>query len=427
MCILRIRPPTSPLKKPCWGFRRKALCWAKAAPVYLGKRIGAAWRIWWDGHQRGIRIGGSPGIRSGAAFGAARFYTGLNGSRVSFQGEWKMINVGLIGFGYWGPNLARNFNINPDLQLCAVCDFSADRLKTVERFYPQVALYRQVDDFLKNTAMDAVAIATPVANHFDLARQALATGRHVWIEKPMTETVEQAEEIIELALQKNRVLLVDHTFVYTGAVRKIAELISKGELGDLIYYDSTRVNLGLFQQDVNVLWDLAPHDISIIDYLMPFEKLAVSATGSHYYGNSIVPKSLLTIYMEQGVVAHINVSWLSPVKIRQTLIGGNLKMILYNDNEPSEKIKVYDKRVDLDFSKSWEELYQLKVQYRVGDMYAPKLEGIEALTLETQHFADCILNAKKPLTDGKAGLEVVKVLVASEQSLKNRGAPIELR
>jgi predicted dehydrogenase len=207
-------------------------------------------------------------------------------------------------------------------------------------------------------------------------------------------------------------------------VRRIKELIDKGELGDLVYYDSTRVNLGLFQQNVNVLWDLAPHDISIMDYLMPFKKLAVSATGSHYYGNSLVPKSLLAVYMSGEVIAHINVSWVSPVKIRQTLIGGTSKMILYDDTEPSEKIKVYDKGVELNVSK--EEVYHLKVQYRVGDMYAPKIEDHEALALETQHFADCILRGEEPLTGGRAGLEVVKVLVAAETSLKQQGVPVEL-
>ena len=335
-----------------------------------------------------------------------------------------MINIGLIGFGYWGPNLARNFNVDPDLELAAICDFSADRLQTAGRFYPQAACYDKLDDFFSDTRLDAIAIATPVAHHYDLAKKALETGRHVWLEKPMTQTVEQAEALIELAQRKNRILLVDHTFVYTGAVRKIKDIIEKDEMGDLVYYDSTRVNLGLFQQDVNVIWDLAPHDISIMDYLMPFKKQAVSATGCHYYGNGLVPKSAVAIYMEDGIVGNINVSWVSPVKIRQTLIGGRSKMIVYDDNNPSEKVKVYDKGVELNFTK--EELYHMKVQYRVGDMHAPKLEDHEALAMETRHFADCIIHGKEPLTNGRAGLEVVKVLVASQQSLKLKGAPVEL-
>jgi predicted dehydrogenase len=297
-------------------------------------------------------------------------------------------------------------------------------LKAAGNLYSQARLVNQVDELFNDNNLDAIAIATPVSTHFDLAKKALLSGKHVWLEKPMTEKVEQAEELIELSEKKDKVLLVDHTFIYTGAVQKIKDLIQKGELGDLIYYDSTRVNLGLFQQDVDVIWDLAPHDLSIMDYLMPFKKLTVSATGSHYYGEGVVPKALLTIYMENNIVAHINVSWVSPVKIRQTLIGGTSKMILYDDNQPSEKIKVYDKGVELYETK--EELYHMKVQYRVGDMYAPKLEDHEALGFEAKHFVDCLENGKKPITDGKAGLEVVKILVASKKSLEGNGAPVDI-
>ncbi len=335
-----------------------------------------------------------------------------------------MIKIGLIGFGYWGPNLARNFNVNPDLELVAICDFSTDRREAACRFYPQVRLSDNIDDLYSDTQIDVIAIATPVTFHYELAKRALMSGRHVWIEKPMTEKIEQAQELIDLAQQKNKVIFVDHTFVYTGAVRKIKELIKQGELGDMVYYDSTRVNLGLFQQDVNVIWDLAPHDISIMGYLIPFKKYEVSANGCFYYGNGLCPKSLLTIYMENNTVAQINVSWVSPVKIRQTFIGGTMKMVLYDENQPSEKIKVYDKGVELDFTK--EELYHLKVQYRVGDMYAPKIEDHEALSLATSHFVDCISSNKIPLTDGQAGLEVVKVLVASTESLKKNGVPVKI-
>ena len=335
-----------------------------------------------------------------------------------------MIKIGLIGYGYWGPNLARNFHYNPDLELSAICDFSSDRLEAAGKLYPQTNMTSRVEEFFDDTDLDAIAISTPVSTHFELAKRTLLCDKHLWLEKPMTGKVEQAEELINLAEQKKKVLLVDHTFVYTGAVRKIKEIIAGGGLGDLIYYDSTRINLGLFQQDVDVIWDLAPHDISIMDHLMPFKKFTVSATGSHYYGNGIVPKSLLTIYMENNIVAHINVSWVSPVKIRQTLIGGTSKMVLYDDTQPSEKVKIYDKGVEL--SQTKEALYHMKVQYRVGDMYAPKLEGHEALALETEHFADCILNGTKPLTDGYAGLEIVKVLVASKESLRKNGAPVDI-
>ncbi len=335
-----------------------------------------------------------------------------------------MINIGLIGFGYWGPNLARNFNNNPNMHLEAIADFSDDRLEAASNLYPQAKVSKDPEDLFRNREIDAIAIATPVSTHYDLSKKALLSGKHVWLEKPMTEKVEQGEELINLAEERGKVLLVDHTFVYTGAVRKVKELIDKGELGDLIYYDSTRANLGLFQQDVNVIWDLAPHDLSIMDFLMPYKKLSVSATGSHFYGNGIVPKALVAIFMENNIVAHINVSWVSPVKIRDTFIAGTSKMIFYDDNHPSEKVKVYDKGVEL--YKTKEDLYRLQVQYRVGDMYAPKVENLEALALEAEHFADCIINGKKPLTDGRAGLEVVKILVAATESLKQNGVPVDM-
>jgi len=335
-----------------------------------------------------------------------------------------MINIGLIGYGYWGPNLARNFDNNPDLNLKSICEFSDNRLKAAARLYKHTEMTKSVDDLFDDTDLDAIAIATPVSTHYDLAKNAFINGKHVWIEKPMTEKVEQAEELVDLAEKNEKVLLVDHTFIYTGVVRKMKTLIRSGEVGDLVYYDSTRVNLGLFQQDVDVIWDLAAHDLSIMDHLIPNKKLTVSATGSHFYGEDIVAKSLLTIYMENNVVGHINVSWVSPVKIRQTLVGGTSKMILWDDNNPSEKIKVYDKGVELFETK--EDLYRMKVQYRVGDMYAPRIQEIEALAVETEHFVDCMNNGKKPETDGVSGLQVVKVLVASKESLKMKGAPVEL-
>ncbi len=335
-----------------------------------------------------------------------------------------MINIGLIGYGYWGPNLARNLNNNPDFNLKAICDFSQNRAQRAASFYHQVTVTQNPDDLFNGSDLDAIAIATPVSTHFEFAHKALSKGKHVWLEKPMTESIDQAEALIELAQKNNLKLLIDHTLVYTGAIIKIKELVDKGDLGDLMYYDSTRLNLGLFQQDVDVIWDLAPHDLSVMDYLMPEKKLAVSATGSSYYGREIVPKALLTIYMENEVIAHINTSWVSPVKVRQTMIGGTAKMVFYDDNEPSEKIKIYDKGVELYDTK--ESRYKLNVQYRVGDMYAPNLSNKEALALETEHFADCILNDAEPITGGKTGLEVVKVLVASKESLKLKGAPVEL-
>jgi len=335
-----------------------------------------------------------------------------------------MIKIGLIGYGYWGPNLARNFNSNEELELISICDFSADRLEAAGKRHPEVKLTTDIEEFFKDSSLDAIAIATPVSTHFEFAQRALLNGKHVWLEKPMTETVEQGRKLIDLAEKKGKVLIVDQTFVYTGAVRKIKKIIDSGELGDLIYYDSMRVNLGLFQQDVDVIWDLAPHDIGIMDYVMPMKKYMVSATGSHFYGDKIIPKSVLTIYMENNILAHINVSWLSPVKIRQTLIGGNSKMILYDDNDPSEKVKIYDKGVELIERK--EDLYKIKIQYRVGDIYSPKVETFEALAFETQHFVECIQNGTEPETGGKSALEVVKILEASKKSLALKGAPIKI-
>lgn len=335
-----------------------------------------------------------------------------------------MVKAGLIGYGYWGPNIARNFSGNPEIELAAICDFSPDRLRAARRAYPYVKALDRPEDLFKDTSIDAVAIATPVSTHYELAKQALLAGKHVWLEKPMTEKVEQGEELIDLADRQRRILLVDHTFIYTGAVQKIKQLVERGELGELVYYDSTRVNLGLFQQDVDVIWDLAPHDISIMNYIMPLKKLTVSATGCHYYGDKLIAKALLTIYMEKNKIGHINVSWVSPVKIRQTLIGGTSKMILYDDNHPSEKVRVYDKGVDLYETK--EALYHLKVQYRVGDMHAPKLDDLEALSFETRHFLECINRGKKPMTDCVSGLEVVKILTASRKSLMGNGTPVDL-
>lgn len=335
-----------------------------------------------------------------------------------------MFSIGLIGYGYWGPNLARNFNQNPDIELKAICDFSKERLKIAKQHYPHIEIYNDIDTLYKDSKIDAVAIATPVSTHFELAQKAILSDKHVWLEKPLTETVEQAEKLIDAAKKRNKVLFVDHTFVYTGAVRKIKELIEKNEIGDIVYFDSTRVNLGLFQQDIDVIWDLAPHDLSIMDYLIPLKKISVSATGLNYDGKNLNPKSMVTINMENNVVAHINVSWLSPVKIRQTLIGGSKKMILYDDTHPDEKVKIYDKGVDIYRTK--EDLYHLNVQYRVGDMYVPKLDNQEALAVETQHFADCIIKGDKVLTGGEAGLEVIKILSAANRSLKLKGAPVEI-
>jgi len=327
------------------------------------------------------------------------------------------MQVAVVGFGYWGPNLARNFNNHPETKLKWIVDSSKDRLRKASLLYPSVNLSTNLTDVLSDKETEIVAIATPVSTHFDMAKLALEAGKHVWVEKPLTASVREAEELIKIAERENRILLVDHTFIYTGAVRKIKELIDRGEIGEPVYYDSTRVNLGLFQSDVNVIWDLAVHDISIVDFLfngIQVEK--VVSAGMKYENHLKEAMASIFLYLKGKKSAHINVSWVSPVKIRLTLIGGTKKMIVYNDTEPSEKVKVYDKGVEI--IQSPEDLYKIWIQYRTGDMWAPKLDTEEALAVEVDHFVDCIKNGKKPITDGLAGLRVVEVLEMIDRSLQ---------
>jgi len=278
------------------------------------------------------------------------------------------------------------------------------------------------NELLHATNVDAIAVVTPVWTHYELAKAALENGKHVFVEKPFTCSSAQAEELIELADRKNLKIMVDHTFLFTGAVRRIRQFIDDGTLGDLFYYDSTRVNLGLFQHDVNVVWDLAPHDLSIMDYLIKEKPEAVVATGERHL-NGVADIAFLTIYYPNQLIGHINVNWLSPVKVRTTLIGGEKKMLVWNDLEADEKIKVYDKGVEMT---SGEEVYKTLVSYRTGDMWAPKVEQVEALKLEAAYFVDCVLNNKKPFNDGAAGLRVVKILEAADKSLEQKGKIIHL-
>jgi predicted dehydrogenase len=327
-----------------------------------------------------------------------------------------MIKLGVIGYGYWGPNVVRNFAIQPDCHLSAVCDKNPATLEHVLRRYPSAQITSDPSELMKSPEIDAIAIVTPVSTHYELAKQALLHGKHVFVEKPFTATSAQAEELIELADRKNLQVMVDHTFLFTGAVRKIKQLIDEGVLGPLYYYDSTRVNLGLFQHDVNVIWDLGPHDVSIVDHLIGLEPEMVVATGGAHL-NGLVDMAYITLYFRNGIVAHINVNWLSPVKVRTTLIGGQRKMLVWNDLEPAEKIKVYDKGVDVGTE---EGRYRLLVSYRSGDMWAPRVDEAEALQREARYFLDCITSGKRPFNDGRAGLRVVRILEAADASLKRR-------
>jgi len=331
-----------------------------------------------------------------------------------------MIRVGVIGYGYWGPNVVRNLQALDSALVVSICDRSLPAQKRAQRAYPCLEVISDQNEILRSPDVDAVAIITPVWTHYELAKAALENGKHVFVEKPFTSTSAQAEELIELAQQRNLKIMVDYTFLFTGAVRKIRQLIDQEELGDLYYYDSMRVNLGLFQHDIDVIWDLAPHDLSIMDYLIRQEPEAIVATGeTHLNGHADV--AFLTIYFPHRTIAHINVNWLSPVKVRTTLIGGEKKMLVWNDLEADEKLKVYDRGVNIANS---EGVYELLVSYRSGDMWVPKIEQTEALKVELGYFLECIEKDETPFNDGIAGLRVVKMLEAAGQSLKLRGETV---
>jgi predicted dehydrogenase len=335
-----------------------------------------------------------------------------------------MINVGVIGYGYWGPNLVRNFAEAPSSQVVAVSDLNAERLALVRSRYPAIETTTDYRDLLTDGNLDAIAIATPVSSHYELAMHALQAGKHVLVEKPLVATSEEAARLVDEADRCQRVLMVDHTFVYTGAVRKMQELVASAELGEIYYYDSVRVNLGLFQHDVNVIWDLAVHDLSIMEYVLPARPCAVSATGVSHVPGQPANIAYLTLFFDSSLIAHIHVNWLAPVKVRRTLLGGSQKMIVYDDLEPSEKIKVYNKGIT--FNGGTERRYQMLIGYRTGDMWAPHLDITEALRTEVLHFTDCLDNGKSPITDGVAGMRVVNVLEAATQSMEAMGRPVEL-
>lgn len=335
-----------------------------------------------------------------------------------------MINIGIIGYGYWGPNLVRNFAELSRAKVAAVADLDPKRLELVSRRFPNVKTTTNWQDLIRDPKIDAIAIATPVNTHFELGMAVLKAGKHLWLEKPMAETSLQARKLVDEAAKRNRVLLVDHTFIYTGAVRKMGEIVNNGELGRIYYYDSIRVNLGLFQRDVSVISDLAVHDFSILDYLLKEQPVAISAGGINHFPGTPENLAYITMFYDSGTIAHTNVSWLAPVKVRQILLGGSKKMITYDDLEPSEKVKIYDKGIS--FTDDPAQIYEMRVGYRTGDMWAPKLDGAEALTVEAEHFLDCIEQNKTPLTDGQLGLRVVQMLEAATSSMRGRGETVHL-
>ncbi|RKY92104.1 MAG: gfo/Idh/MocA family oxidoreductase [Ignavibacteriae bacterium] len=327
------------------------------------------------------------------------------------------MKTGIIGLGYWGPNLVRNFSANQDIKSVVACDLSSERLQSVKKKFPNVEICNDPNELI-NKNVDAIAIATPVHTHYNLGKQALLAGKHIWVEKPFASNVEQALELLNIAEQKNLKIFVDHTFIYTGAVKKIGELVRYGDLGNIKYFDSVRINLGLFQHDINVLWDLAPHDLSIMNYVLTGHKVeAISANGiANYYDLENIAH--LSLYFNSDCYANLHLNWTSPVKIRRIIVGGDKKMLVYDDMENFEKIKVYDSSIEVNTTES---MHEALVQYRIGDMYSPKIKQTEALALGVEEFIRSIKEGKQPLTSGYDGLEIVKILEASKESIKNRG------
>lgn len=335
-----------------------------------------------------------------------------------------MITVGVIGYGYWGPNLVRNFMETPGARVGMVADLRSERLSSIPKRYPTIEVTTDPSALIASPAVDAVVVATPVSTHFDLALAAIEAGKHVLVEKPLASSSEQASRLIDEAARRNRVLMVDHTFVYTGAVQRIRDLVASGDIGDVYYYDSVRINLGLFQHDVNVLWDLAVHDLSIMDFVLARKPTAVSATGLAHVPGEPENIAYMTMFFEGRLLAHVHANWLAPVKVRQTLIGGSRRMIVFDDLEASEKVKIYDRGISV--NPSPENIYQMLVGYRAGDMWAPQLPVGEALSVEARHFIDCIERSAAPTTDGHAGLRVVRLLEAATRSMERRGAVVDL-
>jgi len=335
-----------------------------------------------------------------------------------------MINVAIVGFGYWGPNLVRNFSSISGVRVGKVVDLRPERLEVVKSNYPTTDVSTDIDSLWSDASIDAVVIATPVFTHFPIAKKALLAGKHVLLEKPMTDTVDHAKELIDLSLKVGKVLMVDHTFLYTPAVQKMKALIESGDIGKVKYFDSTRINLGLIQQDVNVLWDLAPHDISILDYLVGDVPHSVNATGVSHIHNGIENIAYLTVNYESNILAHFNCSWSSPLKIRMMLVGGDKKMIVFNDMEPTEKIRLYDTNHSVS---SDEEKRRVLVDYRVGDVFIPKLGNAEALGGMAKDFVSAIVNGTTPIASWKSGLNTIKILEASQKSIKSGGAEVKIQ
>ena len=333
------------------------------------------------------------------------------------------MKVAILGVGYWGPNLIRNFLGNKDVEKVWAADVSEKRLEMVRKKFPGVETTKDVDGIIKSKEIDLVAISTPISHHYTLAKKVLSEGKRLWLEKPFTATSAQAQELIEISEKKNLPIFVDHTFLYTGAVRKMKELIVNDSIGDILYFDSVRINLGLFQSDVNVIWDLAPHDLSIMFYILDKKPIAVNANGiANYYTHENVAH--ISVYFNDNCFAHFHINWTSPVKIRKMIVGGSNKMLVFDDMENSEKIKVYDSGIEI---KEKEGIYDALVQYRIGDMSSPKVNQTEALALGVEEFINSIKENRQPLTNAYDGLNVVKILEAADKSIKHKGELMEIK
>jgi predicted dehydrogenase len=334
------------------------------------------------------------------------------------------IAVAVVGAGYWGPNLVRNFRSLPGFQVKAVCDTDPDRLNRMRQLYPEVDTVTDFDSLAKDDSLGAIAIATPVSRHYDLGKRSLEAGKHVFIEKPMASSAAECRDLIGLAEKNGLTLMVGHTFIYTSAVRKIKEIVSGDDFGELYYISSRRLNLGLFQKDINVAWDLAPHDISIILYIMGQMPASVNCQGKAHITQGIEDVTNMSLNFGNGGFATIHSSWLDPNKIRVMTIVGSKMMIVYDDTEPLEKIKIYDKRVEV--PPHYDSFGEFQYSYHYGDMHAPYLQQSEPLKDECQHFYDCITTKAKPDSSGLEGLQVIEILEAASQSLKNGGAEVAI-
>ena len=333
------------------------------------------------------------------------------------------VKLGVIGAGYWGPNIIRNFYQIPTSEMAICCDLDEKRLTHMKNLYPNIATTTNYSDLTDDPTIDAIAVCTHVSAHHPLAKKALEAGKHVLIEKPFTAKVDEAEELVEIAKKNGCIIMVDHTFEYTAGVNKMKEIIESGLLGDVMYVNCSRLNLGIFQRDINVVWDLAPHDFSIMSHVVPKDPVAISALSTEHFGRGTEDVAFIAAHFDNGFIAHFHCNWLSPVKIRRTLISGNRKMLVWDDLAPDEKIKIYDRGVEI---RNQTGVHELLVSYRSGDMYAPKISSVEALQSEARYFLECIEKNQVPFNDGEAGLKVVRMLEAADRSMKLGGEKIKL-